>query len=446
MEYDAINLDGSSRTCGHEYLMDIIRSLPVSFISLNLRDAATGEHLDTPFVIRDTGTHRVALLGLTSVNYGHEAQKNSADAPDAYLKVLDPEKELRACLPEVKKKAELVVVVSTLSQKENEHLASEVGGIDLIVGNNKGGGTKRTANTLIVNNETSEGKYVGLLGVQLDSGGRIDDYRLRWIALGKSFDEDPEMREILEQFYQKVADEPALQSAPEPKFRRYALEEEAANEYVGAAKCGECHAEIFDGWRKSKHANAFLSLVKRNRHFYSDCVSCHTTGAGYASGFAIDQSAEHLQGVQCEVCHGPGSRHSVEEDRLKLRAEVPKDLCMECHTPDSSPDFLGHYVEFLAKVDHSNILSAHESDASEAPKFSRIASLKKSDAPLYAKLEKELFCTCCKSHALLHCNCGNARRMKKYLNDLLLTHQKYSSIVSEMIATFGPKTVRQEKQ
>ena len=272
--------------------------------------------------------------------------------------------------------------------------------------------------------------------------GTIDDYRLRWIALKDTYDDDPKIRALLERFYQKVAEDPAFRVALEPKLEQYALEKDSGNTYVGAKRCAECHAEISAGWKKTRHANAFNTLIKANRHFYANCVSCHVTGAGVKSGFQIDQSTKHLEGVQCEVCHGPGSRHARAEGQLKLRTEIPEALCVECHTVDTSPDFSDHFPELLAKVAHSE----DEQKTAEGTTYSQIQALRKSDAALYAKLEQNLFCTCCKTHHLLHCDCGNAKKMKTYLNNLLLKERDYLSIVSKMIGKFGPETLHQKEE
>ena len=60
--------------------------------------------------------------------------------------------------------------------------------------------------------------------------------------------------------------------------------------------------------RTTKHAKAFDSLVhdpKPNTVFDAECISCHTTGFEYNSGWKSEKETPYLAGNQCENCHGP---------------------------------------------------------------------------------------------------------------------------------------------
>ena len=88
---------------------------------------------------------------------------------------------------------------------------------------------------------------------------------------------------------------------------------------------------------KMKHAGAFKELTDE----YSKnekCIKCHTTGYGKPGGFKSSDETPGLTGVQCEVCHGPGSEHlaSKATDKEAKRATInlkPGAVCSECHNP-----------------------------------------------------------------------------------------------------------------
>src|SRR6185437_12765976 len=104
-------------------------------------------------------------------------------------------------------------------------------------------------------------------------------------------------------------------------------------------------------WAASKHAHAFESIVKdpkglRSDHqFDAECVSCHTTGFEYTSGWKSAALTPELKGNQCENCHGPASEHVAHPDdpaALKaLHLEVARveatRFCIRCHDEDNSP-------------------------------------------------------------------------------------------------------------
>ncbi len=134
--------------------------------------------------------------------------------------------------------------------------------------------------------------------------------------------------------------------------------------YVGARKCGVCHKKELIGnqlaaWRHGPHAGAFETLRSERSstiasesglvvppHLSPRCLECHSTGAMISprdQAFRLDLA----DGVQCEACHGPGSRYrkkKIMSDLDRARALGLLDvgnqpaLCRTCHNP-RSPTF-----------------------------------------------------------------------------------------------------------
>ena len=75
--YDAISIDPSSFTMGYDFFTKQIETASVPFVSLNARNKTTGDFLDQPFVIKDTGGFRVAIIGLTGETIAAGAQEKS---------------------------------------------------------------------------------------------------------------------------------------------------------------------------------------------------------------------------------------------------------------------------------------------------------------------------------------------------------------------------------
>ena len=132
--------------------------------------------------------------------------------------------------------------------------------------------------------------------------------------------------------------------------------------YIGQAKCKMCHLKSHRTWNKMKHAKAWVVLQAEHRKPTATdadgraCVSCHVTGYGEAQrgGFVDAEKSSHLLGVQCEACHGPGSKHHDEAQKLrkaqkKFEPNEPRFIirkttkCADCHNVHVS------HAKFAAK-------------------------------------------------------------------------------------------------
>lgn len=145
-------------------------------------------------------------------------------------------------------------------------------------------------------------------------------------------------------------------------------------QYVGAKKCKMCHnkkdqTKQFDIWKGSSHANAYATLatdkakefatkagVKGDPQKAGECLECHVAGYGLDSTF-FGKSFVLEDGVQCESCHGPGSKYKSTKIMSKTKyAEDPEaqhklaieagltlpdeKTCENCHN-ERSPAFKG---------------------------------------------------------------------------------------------------------
>jgi predicted CXXCH cytochrome family protein len=109
--------------------------------------------------------------------------------------------------------------------------------------------------------------------------------------------------------------------------------------YVGSEKCAPCHSEIKDGWQKTRHAKAIESLKKSGQEKLPACVKCHVTGYERDGGFIDLELTPEMAGVQCEVCHGPGSAHAAGPSAKNIIKASGATLCRQCHTQGQDPGF-----------------------------------------------------------------------------------------------------------
>lgn len=106
---------------------------------------------------------------------------------------------------------------------------------------------------------------------------------------------------------------------------------EGQSGYVGVDACTPCHQSERAFWDKTPHRGAYETLAKQSKEFNLECVSCHVTGYEAPGGSTVAH-VDGLKSVQCEVCHGPGSRHIGNPADAKLISTPERSLCAaKCH-------------------------------------------------------------------------------------------------------------------
>jgi hypothetical protein len=160
-----------------------------------------------------------------------------------------------------------------------------------------------------------------------------------------SLGEDPTVVAQMLAYYKSVDEH--NRSAFADRMPRPAASGEAS--YVGIDVCTSCHAPARKVWDATPHARAYATLADQFKEFNLDCVSCHVTGYEKPGGSTVTH-VEKLTNVQCEVCHGPGSKHVADpKDATKIAARPDPSTCIGCHHPP-------HVEQFDATVKLREIL------------------------------------------------------------------------------------------
>jgi len=155
-------------------------------------------------------------------------------------------------------------------------------------------------------------------------------FRYRLEEIRERLGSAPGLAERLGEYYRRVND-----------YNREALKDRipvspkpGEASYIGAEACSNCHEAAYAFWQKTPHAHAYTTLTDQHKEYNLDCVSCHVTGYDKPGGSTVTHT-KNLEAVQCEVCHGPGSRHEDKpDDTSALVRSPPKALCApQCHHP-----------------------------------------------------------------------------------------------------------------
>ena len=188
------------------------------------------------------------------------------------------------------------------------------------------------------------------LGLSLGRDGAIVGAELEDIELGDDIPDDPVVRTRLDNHYAALTAESGLTDLP--PIGRW-LRDKLDASYVGAAACAPCHPQETDQWKGTSHAEAFATLLNRRRQGVPGCFACHVTGYRQPTGYRkiADVSLRH---VQCESCHGPGSRHVAAPGKDSI-IRVPVALvCLECHNEKHSDMNDSNFTDYWSRVVHTS--------------------------------------------------------------------------------------------
>ena len=329
--YDAINVSSSDFSYGAEFLYDAARPFSLPLISSNLKAGAASVPI-LPHRILQRGEWRLGILGVAPED------GSLFDAPLTRLR-----QQIESMGP-----VDFTIILSALGRQRNRELAQQLPTVDLIVGHH-GPDETRIGQAKLVS-ARSKGTHVGRIDLRGSSAVGLHAGEVMQFPVGAVLPVLSTVQHIIDEFYRSAS---APHADQDPRVGpENGLESKPDLTYAGVESCAPCHRREYDDWSASLHAVAYATLQQRNRQFFADCVSCHTTGFGYESGFQIGNRSPMLDGVQCEVCHGPGSRHISRPLATNIRREVGPRFCQQCHTPEMSPEFSTHDEEFVGKINH----------------------------------------------------------------------------------------------
>lgn len=189
--YDAVALGPRDLLLGREELLKRLgEAKGYSFLSANLYDRATGKLVAQPYLIKEIGGHRVALIGITGAVPEENAQFFALPALDA----------ARTFVAQVQSKADVVVLLSNAGLEANKAIAGQVQGIDLIVSGGQGTlpePLQMPSGTLIVHADQSSsghaGRVLGDLLVSFDLTGKLTAHSWKAVTLDPSIPYDQDM-------------------------------------------------------------------------------------------------------------------------------------------------------------------------------------------------------------------------------------------------------------
>lgn len=354
MGYDVANVGRGELRFGRKFFETMRDSGGVTFVSVNLE--VNGERVVPGLRVLDVGAVRVGVVGVAGERE-IEIQRmgRGVKVPDGVETKFDGVEE---AIEKVVGQVDLLIVLSDLDRDAERNLVQRFPDIDVVISTQSAEVMEHFGNTLLLGTQ-AQGKAIGQ-AVLTVADNQLTDENVRLVFISESIAEDRAVKQLVDGFYDQVQKDPALQAIGRARFEGFALEDlvaEGANGYVGVETCKGCHAAETADWEQTHHAGAFNRLLQQQKHYQPDCVTCHTTGFAYPTGFQIGKDVKRLTNVQCEVCHGPGGQHARRPEVHNIRRTPSPDLCQRCHDADQTPDFEERYSHMLAEVNHTGYTS-----------------------------------------------------------------------------------------
>lgn len=292
-------------------------------------------------------------IGVTSV-LGTKYQKKINNLE---IELKDPAEALKPLVPELKQKADYLVLLAHTTKDEAIELARKFPEFDVVV-TSDGPPTPPAQPDVIEGTDTllisvgHKGMEAIVLGLH---DGRPPSYQR--VPLDSRFPASKDMQLLMADYQMQLKAIGfaglGLRPAPHPQA-------ESNGRFVGSEKCKSCHEKSWDVWIRSGHGRAYKTLAELNppRNYDPECISCHVVGwhptkyFPYKTGYESLEKTPHLINTGCESCHGPGEKHCDAElgtdEKLQelyrkavvvTKEESKKRQCASCHDLDNSPDF-----------------------------------------------------------------------------------------------------------
>ncbi len=191
MRYDAMTLGELELYRGTDYVQSILDSTRVPVTLANARFTAGNKPIGEPYLIHQAGDVTYGIIGLIGQDFGEGKEKFS----ELGFTIDEPFETAAKLVPEVKKKADVVVVLAHLGSADAFQLPKAVKGIDVVVfGHYPGTVAPTQVEGAVTVRPGQRGQYMGETKLVLSPENQIVSYSGEAVALDvKKIGEEPKI-------------------------------------------------------------------------------------------------------------------------------------------------------------------------------------------------------------------------------------------------------------
>lgn len=368
LDYNAVALSPEDMKVGvGEALALFVNSLgeKARIVAANVEAPAGFESMFAKSVVVPVGPVKVGVTAVVDPEAIEALNDPDKNLLTAGLK--RPNDAIPAVLADLESKSDYQVLMVQGPPAMARSLAGAYPGFDIVVARSDYDDVLKQEAELLNDGKTQliqvgrKGKFLGVFGLS-----PRDAKRPPYVAvnLGTRYDgPGTAMKQLIQDDYRDALRQAGVVENI-PRRNYIAFNGSTGATFVGAENCKSCHRETYKKWLTTPHAHAFESLLKDkkpNVAFDAECVTCHTTGFEYETGWVSEKKTPYLAGNQCENCHGPGSKHVADPDNREFRAAMnltpekaeKNRVCLGCHDIDNSPHF--DMTSYYPKIAHKGL-------------------------------------------------------------------------------------------
>jgi len=186
IRYDAVAIGDDEFNFGRKFLEDKISVSKIPFLSSNMESDKV-----KPYIIKDLGGVKIGIIGVTGTSAIKKAEGINFTAP--VTAVQENVKDVK------KKGADIVVLLSHLTENEDLNIIKGISGIDILIAgyayDKKEDLFKQIGSTLLLR-PSWQGRRLGKLSLKVQ-GKKIVEYNVDEIRLSDKVAEDGQVRDIL---------------------------------------------------------------------------------------------------------------------------------------------------------------------------------------------------------------------------------------------------------
>ena len=333
IDIDAHNIGTNETKLSPSELFEIAKATQVSFVSANLKSADAAVTI-APSKIISRGGLQVLVTGVIAPAFMENSDWVASDPLQAAIRVLQSAE------------ADCKIVLAYMPEPELIKFAQSLPEANIILGGPTGQVMQPTSTGAgIVASATNKGKFISHLKA-IKRSGKVTVEPAPVLEVKSDLDLS-ELQTNNLQRYLEVLKKTDF-SATESGLSRRLTRPSDPLAFAGSESCKQCHSEIFQQWKSTKHAHAWETLEHKKSNVDPACQLCHTTGYGETGGFETIRSTLDRVDVGCESCHGPSARHN-QTPTIKT-PWTAKTQCASCHDHENSPTF--QLDSYWAKIAH----------------------------------------------------------------------------------------------